>query len=111
MKFKGKKSNSFHSFRAFENPLKMSRWSLYLIHSIFRSEMCKINSDDSQNVDYIYSLDYEDNNAVQTNFQPLEVTPTTISCNLEQRQRSSQQILDLADHLQLHQSYYYPIRR
>ena len=83
--------------------------------------MCKVNSEDHQNVDYIYclpyfdkfaveSLAYFDYDAVETNCQPLEVTDTTISCNLEQRQRSSQQILDLADYLRMH-SYYNPIRR
>ena len=73
--------------------------------------MCKANLDENQKVDYIYCLRYLDESAVLTNSQPLEVTDTKICCNLEQRQRSSQQILDLADHLQLHQSYYYPIRR
>ena len=73
--------------------------------------MCKVNSEDHQNVDYIYCLQYFDTkavqsdfnplevglniqyfdtNAVQSNFRPLEVTDTTICCNLEQRQRSSQ---------------------
>ena len=74
--------------------------------------MCKvdINSKYHQKVDYIYCLGYYDSKAVQTNFQPLEVTDTTICCNLEQRQRSSQQILDLADYLQMH-SDEFPIRR
>ena len=75
--------------------------------------MSKVNSDEideNQNVNYIYCLDYEDKNAVHTNFKPLEVTDTTISCNLEQRQRSSQQILDLADYLWVHYSRS-PIRR
>ena len=73
--------------------------------------MCKVNSEDHQNVDYIYCLAYDDYIAVETNCQPLEVTDTAICCNLEQRQRSSQQILDLADYLWMHQSDYYPIRR
>ena len=72
--------------------------------------MCKVNSEDHQNVDYIYCLRYDGLDAIQTNCQPLEVTDTTICCNLEQRQRSSQQILDLADYLYMH-SNYYPIRR
>ena len=55
-------------------------------------------------MDYIYCLAYAATDAVQTNSQPLEVTETTISCNLEQRQRSSQQILDLADYLWMHSS-------
>ena len=50
----------------------------------------------------VLSLQYNDEKAVQPDSQPLEVTDTTISCNLEQRQRSSQQILDLADYLQMH---------
>ena len=64
--------------------------------------MCKVNSEDHQKVDYIYCLGYAYSDAVQTNVKPLEVTDTTICCNLEQRQRSSQQILDLADYLQMH---------
>ena len=83
---------------------------MYLIKSIFRSDICKVNLDENQKIDYIYSLRYGDSEAVQTNFQALEVTDTTISCNLDQRQRCSQQILDLADYLQL-QAYEGPIRR
>ena len=85
---------------------------MYLIKSIFREciQESKVNAEDHQNVDYIYCLSYLDSNAVKTNFQPLEVTDTTICCNLEQRQRSSQQILDLADYLRMH-SGSYPIRR
>ena len=60
-------------------------------------------------MDYIYCLSYDNLDAVQTNCQPLEVTDTIISCNLEQRQRSSQQILDLADYLRMQASF--PIRR
>ena len=71
--------------------------------------MCKVNSKDHQKVDYIYCLKYNDDKAVQTNAKALEVTDSAITCNLEQRQRSSQQILDLADYLQMH--YSYPIRR
>ena len=82
---------------------------MYLIKSIFRYHICKINLDENQKVDYIYCLQYSDSKAVQPNSQPLEVTDTTISCNLDQRQRSSQQILDLADYLQMH--YSYPIRK
>ena len=73
--------------------------------------MYKVNSEDNPKVDYIYCLKYSDSKAVETNFQPVEVTDTTISCNLEQRQRSSQQILDLADYLWIHYSDDFPIRR
>ena len=90
---------------------KLNKKYLYLIKSIFRSEICKVNLDENQHIDYIYSLRYGDSEAVQTNSQPLEVTDTTISCNLEQRQRSSQQILDLADYLWMHSDHYRPIRR
>ena len=72
--------------------------------------MRKINFEENRNVDYIFSLQYNDPEAVQTNFKSLEVTDTTITCNLEQRQRSSKQILDLADYLKVH-SYSHPIRR
>ena len=66
--------------------------------------MCKVKLEDYQNVDYIYCIDYEDDDAVPSNFQPLEVTDNTVSCHLSQRQRSSQQILDLADYLEMHTS-------
>ena len=78
---------------------------------IFRYHICKVNLEDHQNVDFIYCIQYQDFDAVETNFQPLEVTDNTISCNLQQRQRSSQQILDLADYSSMHQTLYSPIRR
>ena len=84
---------------------------MFLINFIFRSRICQVNLKENLDVDYIYCLRYNDAYAVQVNSQLLEVTETTISCNLEQRQRSSQQILDLADYLQMHQSDYHPIRR
>ena len=71
--------------------------------------MRKLNLEGDQKVDYIHCLAYVDFKAVQPNFEPIEVTDTTVSCNLSQRQRSSQQILDLADYLQMH--YKHPIRR
>ena len=59
---------------------------------------------ENQSIDYIYCFTYEDKNAVETNFQTPSrvVADTRISCNLNQRQRSSQQILDFADYLQMH---------
>ena len=78
--------------------------------SIFRCEMCKVSSKEDQIVDYIFCLMYYD--SVKHNVKPLQVTDTTVECNLAQRQRSSQQILDLADYRWMHQSYYgTPIRR
>ena len=79
---------------------------MYLIRSNFRDEMCKVSSEEDQNVDYIYVIRNAALKAVKANFKPLEVTETTVECNLVQRQRSSQQILDLADYLQMHQSYF-----
>ena len=73
--------------------------------------MYKVSLEEHQNVDYIYCLRYGDSDAVQANFKPLEVTETTVKCNLDKRQRSSQQILDLADHLQMHQYDCNVIRR
>ena len=67
--------------------------------------MCKVSSEEDQNVDYIYVIRNAALKAVKANFKPLEVTETTVECNLVQRQRSSQQILDLADYLQMHQSF------
>ena len=72
-------------------------------------DLVKVNDryrlEEHKNVDYIYCLQYGDSEAVQTKFKPLEVTKTTISCNLHQRQRSSQQILDLADYLRMHNTW------
>ena len=55
-------------------------------------------------IDYIYCLSYRNGNAVDihTEFNSLVVGSTTISCNLHGRQRSSQEILDLADYIQVH---------
>ena len=57
----------------------------------------KENLDENQNLDYIYCLGQQ-----PFALDALEVNESTITCNLEQRQRSSQQILDLADYLQMH---------
>ena len=73
--------------------------------------MCKMNLEEFQNVDYIYCLAYEDPQAVQDNCQALEVTETTVECNLETRQRSSQEILDLVDYLWLHYPFSSVIRK
>ena len=62
-------------------------------------------------ITYLYSLGYSGDHAVQNNFQPLEVNQTTVECNLSQRQRSSQQILDLADYLYMHHISSPPMRR
>ena len=78
----------------------------------FRSEMCKSTYVEMyQNVDYIYCLSCIFHDSVGTNFQRIEVNDTTVTCNLEQRQRSSQQILDLADYLNMHSDTYKPMRR
>ena len=90
MKFKGKHS------------LKLSKLFFVPNHIIFRTEISKVQLEDNRNVDYIYCLRYGDVEAIETNVQPLEVTETTIQCNLNQRQRSNQQILDLADYLNMH---------
>ena len=68
--------------------------------------MFKVSLEGDPSVDYIYCLDYIDVKAVQNSFHPIEVTDTTVSCNLDQRQRSSQQILDLADYLNMHSNYF-----
>ena len=53
-------------------------------------DLVKVNDryryEEHKNVDYIYCLQYGDSEAVKTKFKPLEVTKTTISCNLHQRQ-------------------------
>ena len=41
----------------------------------------------------------------------IEVNETTVECNLDQRQRSSQEILDLADYLLMHSADCIPVRR
>ena len=60
--------------------------------------MFKINLQEGQNVDYIYCLSYLSIHY----FRPLKISNTTVECSLDQRQRSSQQILDLADYLARH---------
>ena len=78
---------------------------MYPIKSNFRSEICKVSLEENQNVDYVYVIRNAARDAVLANSMPLEVTETTVECNLDQRQRSSQQILNLADYLQTHQSF------
>ena len=82
---------------------------MYLIKSNFRSEVedSKVSLEEDQNVNYIYVVRFGDSGKIEANFNP----ETTIECNLDQRQRSSQQILDLADYLQMHHSHYDTIRR
>ena len=67
--------------------------------------MCKAISVNRNTVpDYIYCLSYRNGNAVNIHaeVQSLVVGSTSISCNLHERQRSSQEILDLADYIQVH---------
>ena len=64
----------------------------------------------NRNMDYIYCLRYTDDKAVQNNSKALEVNETTVECNLSQRQRSSQEILDFADYLLMH-SNFAPVRK
>ena len=78
--------------------------------------MCKMNLKVFQNVDYIYSLNYSDifaaygRNVYGDNRQALDVTKSTVKCNLGLIQRSSQETLDLADYLKMH-SRLSPIRK
>ena len=68
--------------------------------------MCKVSSKEDQNIDYIYCLSY-----VYSNVELFkQCTLCTLEYNLDKRQRSSQQILDLADYLQTH-SVNHPIKR
>ena len=73
------------------------------------SSKVSLEEDRNVNVDYIHCIRYDSDRYVRTNFKPLEVTETSIECNLDQKQRSSQQILDLADYFQQHQRYRQPI--
>ena len=59
-------------------------------------------------MDYIYCITYDDESKI--NSQPPEDAVTVVECRLAQRQRSSQQILDLVDYLNMH-SILTPIRR
>ena len=88
-----------------------------MIDDINRGQMQKGNFDEDQKVDYIYCLRYGDDDAVKTNFQALEVIDDTtgtgtgtVECNLSQRHRSSQEILDFVDYLFRH-SYHRPVRK
>ena len=62
--------------------------------------MIKVKSEDIQNVDYIYCRSAEFSGSIVP--EPSEFTNPEISCNLYQSQRSSQQILDLAEYLTIH---------
>ena len=74
--------------------------------------MCKADLKDCHiNIDYIYSIRYWDSKGVQNPEKTLQVSDTTIECNLAQRQRSSQEILYLSDFIQMHPSKMHPIRR
>ena len=91
--------------------------TIIMIDDINRGQMQKCNFDEDQKVDYIYCLRYGDDDAVKTNFQALEVIDDTtgtgtgtVECNLSQRHRSSQEILDLVDYLFRH-SYHRPVRK
>ena len=66
--------------------------------------MCKLSKDVEahQNVDYIYCLKYYQLNDLQNNYDSVNVNETSLECNLAKRQRSSQEILDLADYLVMH---------
>ena len=88
-------------FKANQNYKSYSH-TIIMLDEIGRSQMCKVNLEEDQNVDYIYSLYYAYLTSVQPNFQTFKITDATVECNLAQRQRSSQQILDLADYLLIH---------
>ena len=84
---------------------------VFKIKCIFRSDICKVKGfgdGKGDSIDYIYCLRYLDIDSVKNNSTALGVTTdtTTVECNLSQRQRCSQQILDLADYLQMHSSSY-----
>ena len=59
---------------------------MYPIKSNFRSEICKVSLEENQNVDYVYVIRNAARDAVPANSMPLEVTETTVECNLDQRQ-------------------------
>ena len=65
--------------------------------------MCKVDLEDFPNkIDYIYSIQYSDSKAVQNPEKSLQVSGSMVECNLAQRQRSCQEILDLADFIWMH---------
>merc|ERR1711884_616477 len=79
--------------------------TLIMFDEIWRKEMCRVDLEDDQKMDYVYSLDYSDAYSVpkvHVTDETVKVTETTIECHLDQRQRSSQEILDLADYLWMH---------
>jgi len=74
--------------------------------------MCKVDLEDFPNkIDYIYSIRYLDSKAVQNPEKSLQVSDSMIQCNLAQRQRSSQEILDLVDFIRMHIGYQSPLRK
>ena len=84
--------------------------TLVMFDEIWRKEMCQLDSEDDLKVDYVYSLDYSDAYSVPKAQKTVKVTETRVECHLDQRQRSSQEILDLADYLWMH-SNAFPQRR
>ena len=99
-------ANVFHADKNY----KAYSHTLVMFDEIYRSKMDKVNLLNIRNMDYIYCLRYTDDKAVQNNSKALEVNESTVECNLAHRQRSSQEILDLADYLLMH-SNFAPVRR
>ena len=62
-------------------------------------------------IDYIYSIQYSDSEAVENPEKSLQVSDSMVECNLAQRQRSSQEILNLADFIRMHIGGEYPLRK
>ena len=64
--------------------------------------MCKVDLEGfPYKIDYVYSIYYGDSQA-----QALPASDSMVECNLTQRQRSSQEILALADFISIHCNRY-----
>ena len=91
--------------------------TLIMFDEIWRKEICRVDLEDDLKMDYVYSLDYSDAYSVpkvHVTDETVKVTETTVECHLDQRQRSSQEILDLADYLWMHSNAFpqrkYPLK-
>ena len=94
-------------FQANENYKSFSH-TFIMLDEITRGSMNEVSLEEYQNVDFIYCLNFYD---AKDNSKTLEVNDTKVECNLVQRQRSSQEILSLADYLMMHSADNTPMKK
>ena len=75
--------------------------TLVMLDEILRDEMIQVDMEECK-IDYIYSIAYHDQSHA---YRVFHLRNDTFECNLLKRQRSSQEILNLADFSQMHMGY------